>query len=195
MRSNVPIAFYSARAEGAECCDASALAKQNAAWRRGRRETSSRPRKVTNECVAGTLQIRPARRGRVRAKPPARSGRHASSVLDPAAAAALALRASKPVSRPSKRPRVGGARAAREMSRTCRTSSAPTKARWMRSSATRSALCCGTGRTTTSSLTYHSSFGTSSTTYGRSSPCCWKRRGKRPGTRGSNPSGKDASTA
>ena len=28
-RSNVPIAFYSARAEGAECCDASALAKQN----------------------------------------------------------------------------------------------------------------------------------------------------------------------
>jgi len=48
------------------------------------------------------------------AKPPARSGRHASSVLDPAAAAALALRASKPVSRPSKRPRVGVARGARD---------------------------------------------------------------------------------
>ena len=49
------------------------------------------------------------------AKPPARSGRHASSVLDPAAAAALALRASKPVSRPSKRPRVGVARGARDV--------------------------------------------------------------------------------
>jgi senataxin len=48
------------------------------------------------------------------AKPPARSGRHESGVLDPAAAAALALRASKPVSRPSKRPRVGVARGARD---------------------------------------------------------------------------------
>ena len=48
------------------------------------------------------------------AKPPARSGRHESSVLDSAAAAALALRASKPVSRPSKRPRIGVARGARD---------------------------------------------------------------------------------
>lgn len=48
------------------------------------------------------------------AKPPARSGRHESGVLDPAAAAALALRESKPVSRPSKRPRVGVARGARD---------------------------------------------------------------------------------
>ena len=63
MRSNVPIAFYSARAEGAECCDASALAKQNTTSYTSPRNLVS-SLKSNKRIASRAPQIRPARRGR-----------------------------------------------------------------------------------------------------------------------------------